>query len=361
MSMPSAMTRRSEVKIDPTGSNPRKRKRQESQKRELPTRHSLLTDVAVADLEDAHTKLNQPQFNGHTIIRILRDGSQLDGCQTLADGQGMAQASAQSRSELQTEIKVPAFRVIDHKIPAASKKTAQKLPVTEDTDDEAYLRRHRKHEMAEKKLKNREKERLRYDMQQQMRLVDRLKSMNRTNLLATLSSRLRRDGIGELDEAEIKSLHQRMIREAEELLMRYEALGLLPGKQKIVYTTIAKPVNETHRMPELDPATPPLTPPASVPEVLPLKPKSQSKKGTKVPDQADPGVREKETTIIKPKKPLKRIPKTTVTDNQKQQLPDEKKKYKRKFRFSKSVPSIKQQEFSLPTDDFGELMSGRNS
>ncbi|KAI9285408.1 hypothetical protein BC943DRAFT_265479, partial [Umbelopsis sp. AD052] len=92
--------------------------------------------------------------------------------------------------------------------------------------DEAYLRRHRKHEMAEKKLKNREKERLRYDMQQQMRLVDRLKNMNRTNLLATLSSRLRRDGIGELDEAEIKSLHQRMIREAEELLMRYEALGL---------------------------------------------------------------------------------------------------------------------------------------
>ena len=55
MSMPSAMTRRSEVKIEPTGSNPRKRKRQESQKRELPTRHSLLTDVAVADLEDAHT------------------------------------------------------------------------------------------------------------------------------------------------------------------------------------------------------------------------------------------------------------------------------------------------------------------
>jgi hypothetical protein len=167
MSMPSAMTRRSEVKIDPTGSNTRKRKRQESQKRELPTRHSLLTDVAVADLEDAHTskwllvllgrgcasgrelwgacrremaftnpstcittESNQLQFNGHTIIRILPDASQVDGCQTLADGQGMAQASELSRSELQTEIKVPAFRVIDHKIPAASKKTAQKLPVS---------------------------------------------------------------------------------------------------------------------------------------------------------------------------------------------------------------------------------------
>ncbi|CAO3661376.1 unnamed protein product [Umbelopsis ramanniana] len=271
----------------------------------------------------------------------------------------MAQASAQSRSELQTEIKVPSFRVIDHKIPAASKKTAQKLPVTEDTDDEMYLRRHRKHEMAEKKLKNREKERLRYDMQQQMRLVEKLKSMNRTNLLATLSSRLRRDGIGELDEAEIKSLHQRMIREAEELLMRYEALGLLPGKQKIVYTTIAKPVNETHRMPDLDPATPPLTPPASVPEVVPLKPKSQSKKRTKLlPDQADAGIPEKDTTINKSKRPSKRIPKTTTTDSKKQHS-DEKRKYKRKFRFSKSVPSITQQDFSLPTDDFGELMSRR--
>lgn len=231
--------------------------------------------------------------------------------------------------------------------------------MTEDTDDETYLRRHRKHEMAEKKLKNREKERLRYDMQQQMRLVEKLKSMNRTNLLATLSSRLRRDGIGELDEAEIKSLHQRMIREAEELLMRYEALGLLPGKQKIVYTTIAKPVNETHRMPDLDPATPPLTPPASVPEAVPPKPKSQSKKRTKLlPDPADTGILEKETTITKPKKPLKRISKTTTTDS-KRQYPDEKRKYKRKFRFSKSVPSITQQDFSLPTDDFGELMSRR--
>lgn len=74
--------------------------------------------------------MNQPQFNGHTIIRIVPDASQLDGCQTLADGQGMAEASVQSRSELQTEIKVPSFRVIDHKIPAASKKTAQKLPVS---------------------------------------------------------------------------------------------------------------------------------------------------------------------------------------------------------------------------------------
>jgi hypothetical protein len=51
MSMPGIMTRRTEVKNAPADS--RKRKRQESQKRELPTRHSLLTDVAVADLEDA--------------------------------------------------------------------------------------------------------------------------------------------------------------------------------------------------------------------------------------------------------------------------------------------------------------------
>jgi hypothetical protein len=232
----------------------------------------------------------------------------------------------------------------------------------EDTDDEAYLRRHRKHEMAEKKLKNREKERLRYDMQQQMLLVERLKNMNRTNLLAMLSSRLRRDGIGELDEAEIKSLHQRMIREAEELLMRYEALGLLPGKQKIVYTTISKPVNETHRMPDLEPATPPLTPPPpptpSITEIIPSKPKSQSnKKRTNLAEQHDTGTPDKHT-VIRPKKSSKLMLKSQDKTSGK---PVEKRKLKRLFRFSKSVPSIKQQDFSLPADDFGELMYHRNT
>lgn len=53
--MPGVMTRRS---VTPNPSHAKKRKRQESQKRELPSRHSLLADVAIADLEEELTSKN---------------------------------------------------------------------------------------------------------------------------------------------------------------------------------------------------------------------------------------------------------------------------------------------------------------
>lgn len=228
--------------------------------------------------------------------------------------------------------------------------------MVEGTDDETYLRRHRKHEMAEKRVKNREKEQLRYGMHQQMRYVERLKSMNRTNLLATLSSRLRRDGIGELDEAEVKSLHQRMIREAEELLMRYEALGLLSSKQKIEYSTIA-PKNDTHRMPELEqPSQTAPSPPSIEPEATPAQPskssRSQPRKRIKLADKDEN--RSAVTSRSTQKKASQPPPKTV--DGQ----PKPRGRRSKKFSFAKSTPSISRREFSLPVAEFGELMRRRS-
>jgi hypothetical protein len=235
--------------------------------------------------------------------------------------------------------------------------------VNEETDDETYLRRHRKHEMAEKRVKNREKELLRYGMHQQMRLVERLKSMDRTNLLATLSPRLRRDGIGELDEAEVKSLHKRMIREAEELLMRYEALGLLSGKQKIEYTTIATTKSDTHRMP--DAPSLPSPPPPPVPEIIApvtttptAKPRPPSRKRMKLADKDEnktPAVAEKLPRSEPKKKLLKLAPKPPAVLPK----PNITKRPKKQYSFAKSTPIISRQEFSLPIDEFGEMMSLR--
>ncbi|CAM0137749.1 unnamed protein product [Umbelopsis sp. WA50703] len=318
------MTRRS---VTSKPSHTKKRKRQESQKREMPSRHSLLADVAIADLEE-----------------------ELTSCELLKDSPEAT--IPQSKSELQSDIKVPSYKMIDHKIPPASRRTIKKVPVNEATDDETYLRRHRKHEMAEKRMKNREKEQLRYDMHQQIRHVERLRSMDRTNLLATISSQLRRDGIGELDEAEVKSLHQRMIREAEELLMRYEALGLLSGKQKIEYTTISAPKYDAHRSNDSKPVIPSSPPPPTSPIALttsPIKTKCQPRKRIKLADkddvtqagssQSSRSKKKKSSALQTQDKPGKGRPK--------------------KVPFAQSTPAISNREFSLPADEFGEMMLKR--
>lgn len=224
--------------------------------------------------------------------------------------------------------------------------------MNEATDDETYLRRHRKHELAEKRVKNREKEQLRYDMHQQIRHVERLKSMDRTNLLATISSQLRRDGLGELDEAEVKSLHQRMIREAEELLMRYEALGLLSGKQKIEYTTIAAPKHDAHRSNDIKPTLPSSPPPPSsliTPTTSLIKPKSQPRKRIKVADNDD-------DIKLDTSQPA-RGKKKNLPDSQSQGKPN--KGRSKKVPFGQSSPAISHREFSLPAAEFGEMMLKR--
>ncbi|KAJ2962706.1 hypothetical protein NQZ79_g2230 [Umbelopsis isabellina] len=345
--MPGVMTRRS---VTSKPSQTKKRKRQEPQKREMPSRHSMLADVAIADLEEELTKTSKRQFSGNTTLRVSSDPSILKGCELLKDS--LEDTIPQSKSELQSNIKVPSYKMIEHKIPPASRRTIKKMPVNEATDDETYLRRHRKHEMAEKRVKNREKEQLRYDMHQQIRHVERLKSMDRTNLLATISSQLRRDGIGELDEAEVKSLHQRMIREAEELLMRYEALGLLSGKQKIEYTTITTPKHDAHRSNDSKPALPSSPPPPSSP-IAPttslIKPQSQPRKRIKLTEKDD-NTQEGSSQLSRGKK--KKLP-----GSQSQDKPS--KGRSKKVPFGQSSPAISHREFSLPAAEFGEMMLKR--
>ncbi|KAG2175612.1 hypothetical protein INT43_001259 [Umbelopsis isabellina] len=345
--MPGVMTRRS---VTPKPSDTKKRKRQESQKREMPSRHSLLADVAIADLEEELTKASKRQFSGNTTLHVSSDPNILKGCDLFNDS--LEDIIPQSKSELQSDIKVPSYKLIDHKIPPASRRTIKNLVVNETTDDETYLRRHRKHELGEKRVKNREKEQLRYDMHQQIRHVERLKSMDRTNLLATISSQLRRDGIGELDEAEVKSLHQRMIREAEELLMRYEALGLLSGKQKIEYTTIATPKHEAHRSNDSKAALPSSPPPPSSP-IAPttslVKPKAQPRKRIKLADNDD-------NTQASSSQPV-RGKKKKLSGPQSQDKPV--KGRSKKVPFGQSSPAISHREFSLPAAEFGEMMLKR--
>ncbi|KAG0053187.1 hypothetical protein BGZ83_001498 [Gryganskiella cystojenkinii] len=131
------------------------------------------------------------------------------------------------------------------------------VPHDEDLRDEVYEKRHKKQETAEKKIKNREKEKLRHAMYQQRLMVEKLRhiEINRLMPISTFRSlqktvemeqkqnQQQRSGmIGEdAPESSSTSLaaaklmqdeyHRRLLREAEENLRRYEQLGLGESNQ----------------------------------------------------------------------------------------------------------------------------------
>ncbi|KAG0377074.1 hypothetical protein BGX24_006755 [Mortierella sp. AD032] len=121
----------------------------------------------------------------------------------------------------------------------------------ENLSDEVYEKRHRKQEMAEKKLKNREKEKLRHAMYQQQLVVEKLRNMEVNRLMPisafrTLQKTIEleqqlREANASLDDshqhhsnsislAAAKMMqdeyHRRLLQEAEENLRRYEQMGL---------------------------------------------------------------------------------------------------------------------------------------
>ena len=128
--------------------------------------------------------------------------------------------------------------------------------ITSDSDqeeiltDEVYEKRHKKHEMAEKKLKNREKEKLRHAMYQQQLVVEKLRHIEINRLMPISAFRSLQKTV-EQEQQQLKEAgsnteegaqqapislaaarimqdeyHRRLLREAEESLRRYEQLGL---------------------------------------------------------------------------------------------------------------------------------------
>lgn len=122
----------------------------------------------------------------------------------------------------------------------------------ENLSDEVYEKRHRKQEMAEKKLKNREKEKLRHAMYQQQLVVEKLRHMEVNRLMpisafrslqktveleeqlreasASLDNTHHHHSSNNISLAAAKIMqdeyHRRLLQEAEENLRRYEQLGL---------------------------------------------------------------------------------------------------------------------------------------
>ncbi|KAI8976805.1 hypothetical protein BDB01DRAFT_727260, partial [Pilobolus umbonatus] len=156
----------------------------------------------------------------------------------------------------------PIFKVIT---PVFRKKLTE-AEEKEAIPDEYYIKRHRRYEMEEKKQKNREKERLRHGYYQQLQLVDRIKTMDRSLLQSIVSSIRHRNKSLNDKETEIETsegcedeylsqLHQLLLNDAEEHLQRYEALGLVKPSHHKQHEYDS----DTNTIPSISPSPPPPT------------------------------------------------------------------------------------------------------
>ncbi|OZJ05096.1 hypothetical protein BZG36_01353 [Bifiguratus adelaidae] len=194
-------------------------------------------------------------------------------------------------------------------------------PVREDTSDEAYLKRHHKHQLAEKKLKNREKERLAHEVYQHQVALERLRNMDRRQL-SLLTSTLRTSDGRTPRPDEMESLHRSLLLEAEEQLARYQQLGFGDKRRREREPLREKAVVETPVAERV------LTPPV------------ESVKETSV----------KKTAKSRDDKPV--FPKTPESKGSR-------KSARAAMAFGTRLPPMDEVDFELPDKDFGAMLAKR--
>ncbi|CEI94922.1 hypothetical protein RMCBS344292_09124 [Rhizopus microsporus] len=190
------------------------------EKRALPTRHNFLTE-AVQQLLESTSSSTEPTIDSTTLITVTSD-EQPDS--SFID-YGPSNSNSNSPKPISAE-HVARVKIIT---PVRKRHDKENLDLI---SDDYYIKRHRKHELDEKKQKNREKERLRHGYYQQSQLVERIKTMDK-GLLRSIVSSIRHRGSAlipdmteEAEEEYLNKLHERLLKDATELLRRYEALGL---------------------------------------------------------------------------------------------------------------------------------------
>ncbi|KAI8879829.1 hypothetical protein K501DRAFT_256155 [Backusella circina FSU 941] len=185
------------------------------EKRALPTRHNFLTE-AVQNILEAKIVNNQPILDCSTLLTVTTtDVKRIKGLKDMGE--------APTEEPIQIAA-LPGFK--PYKQTQAQKKELEPVLAEEE-----YMKRHRRLEMEEKKTKNREKERLKHGYYQQKQLVERIKTIERSTLQSIVSSirhrNIKKDEvIVDDEETYLDNLHQKLLKDAQDLLARYEVLGL---------------------------------------------------------------------------------------------------------------------------------------
>jgi hypothetical protein len=228
-------------------------------------------------LKKIETTNNEPLIDSRTIITVTDDK------QLIKEYQYYDIPSPEPPSIIE---QIPQVKIINPITKKSTKSTAQEAD--DLITDEYYLKRHRKHEMDEKKQKNREKERLRHGYYQQKQLVERIKAMDKSLLQSIVSSirhRTHKDQQEEesssssldieVEHAYLEELHDRLLRDALEHLKRYELLGLSNNKEIVL-------VEEDHiEMPALSQSSTIVTEPSQFQQALKTEAKKQRERQIK--------------------------------------------------------------------------------
>ncbi|RCH81893.1 hypothetical protein CU098_003101, partial [Rhizopus stolonifer] len=185
----------------------------------LPTRHNFLTEAVKRLLEtgEIDSSTSEPTLDSNTLITVTSDADQV---KQYNDTGLIATPTPSFPIE-----HVPVVKLITPIKRALHDAELDLIP------DDFYTKRHRRHELEEKKQKNREKERLKHGYYQQNQLVERIKTMDKSSLQSIVSSIRHRtkdesEEKKEDEETYLDTLHERLLKDATELLNRYEALGM---------------------------------------------------------------------------------------------------------------------------------------
>ncbi|CAG8475479.1 6496_t:CDS:2 [Funneliformis mosseae] len=190
--------------------------------RKVGTLASVLADEVAAD----QAAMLAPAISGETTILLTSDESLLETCDFVEDDEVGTDEDLIKASNDDKEIPVPSFRVVNEDIGSGLRSKAQE----EDISDVSYEKRHRKHELAEKKLRNREREKLAYERYQQQLAVEKLRNTDSKSLISIAALR-NKDATN--DASKLQIAHQKLLKEAEDTLAIYDSFGLGGKKRKI--------------------------------------------------------------------------------------------------------------------------------
>ncbi|CAG8665754.1 8168_t:CDS:2, partial [Gigaspora rosea] len=299
--------------------------------------------------------------NQETILMLTSDEDILQTCEIVEDNDINYEEETTMPITVendQKDILIPSFKLWDEDVGSGLRSKAQEV----DTSDAIYEKRHRKHELAEKKLKNREREKLEYERYQQQLAVEKLRNTDSKSLISIAALRSQ-DSTS--DASKLETVHKKLLKEAEDQLARYDSLGLGGKKRKadVIINNISNigGENKVTEEPENKKArlrVPRRTSNTNPDEVLTASSKNEtSTRITRSRKNKD----EKPVDEIKiiNNKPTKSTENVTKMNHKKNNT----KSTRSALAFGYKVPvkPFVKRDFSLPVSIFGEMMNEREN
>ncbi|KAG9294478.1 hypothetical protein G9A89_001983, partial [Geosiphon pyriformis] len=237
-----------EANMNSTNSPGERRHVTTNKKRFLPPRKFGPLAEALDITTEETNAATRTLFSGVDIVLISPEEQELHDCELIEEdktseeeGEGEAK-SFENENQIQNKEPLNAsFALFTEDLESGLRSKSQE----EEIFSAKYEKQHRKHELAEKKLKNRELERLTYERYQQKLAVEKLRNMEMNRLIPVAALRSDKES-SSINANGLELMHKKLLREAEDTLKRYDELGLgLGKKRKAEMTTTSGETSES--------------------------------------------------------------------------------------------------------------------